>query len=748
VQKIRCVVERITYQNPENGYSVLKCRVKDYSELVPVIGNMIDANVGSVLVCEGNWKVDAKYGRQFVAENWEETLPATVYGMEKYLGSGLIKGVGPKFAKKIVQKYGVDTFAVIEDNVGILIEIEGIGSKRVQMIAESWQRQKEVKNIMLFLQDHQVSTSYAAKIYKQYGNDSISVMKQNPYRLADDIWGIGFKTADQIAMKLGFGKESYVRLRSGLMYTLSELSNDGHVFAEKQQLIDKASELLEASPETVIMTMDDMLKKEELILEKNIVRTDEEGNKITAIYLPPFFYAEVGVAGKLKKLASSPAGDKLYTRLMEARKSSGNESLSVDIEAIQRKTHMEYDDIQAAAIRTAATAKVMVLTGGPGTGKTTTTHGIISAYKAYGLKILLAAPTGRAAKRMTEATGLEAKTIHRLLECKPPEGYKKNEENPLEGDVLIVDECSMIDIVLMNSLLKAIPPAMRLIMVGDIDQLPSVGAGNVLRDIIDSGAFPVVRLTRIFRQAQTSRIIMNAHRINEGKMPDISNGKNTDFFFMENEDAEASVPQIVKLVQENLPNYYHVEPSQIQVLTPMQRGVVGATNLNLSLQEALNPPEHDIFMRGRGKVTMPKECLRRSGYAFRADDKVMQIKNNYDKEVFNGDIGIIESVNETDRTLKVNFDGRSIEYDVTELDELVHAYATTIHKAQGSEYPIVVMPIMMNHFVMLQRNLIYTGITRAKKVLVIVGTKKALAYAVKNVTVTKRNSLLKERLAE
>lgn len=748
MQKIRCVVERITYQNPENGYSVLKCRVKDHSELVPVIGNMLDANVGSVLVCDGNWKVDAKYGRQFVAEKWEETLPATVYGMEKYLGSGLIKGVGPKFAKKIVQNYGVDTFTVIEDNVEILIEIEGIGKKRVQMIAESWERQKEVKNIMLFLQDHQVSTSYAAKIYRQYGNNSISVMKENPYKLADDIWGIGFKTADQIAMKLGFSKESYVRLRSGLMYTLSELSNDGHVFAKKQQLIDEASKLLEASPETVIMTMDDMLKKEELILEKNIVRTDEEGNSITAIYLPPFFYAEVGAAGKLKKLVSSPASDKLYTRLMDARKRSGNEDLSVDIEAIQQKTHMEYDEVQSDAIRTAAAAKVMVLTGGPGTGKTTTTHGIISAYKAYGLKILLAAPTGRAAKRMTEATGLEAKTIHRLLECKPPEGYQKNEENPLEGDVLIVDECSMIDIVLMNSLLKAIPPAMRLILVGDIDQLPSVGAGNVLRDIIDSGAFPVVRLTRIFRQAQSSRIIMNAHRINEGKMPDISNGKDTDFFFIENEDAEACVPKIVKLVQENLPKYYHVEASQIQVLTPMQRGVVGATNLNLSLQEALNPAEHDIFMRGRGKVTMPKECLRRSGYAFRADDKVMQIKNNYDKEVFNGDIGIIESVNETDRTLKVNFDGRNIEYDVDELDELVHAYATTIHKAQGSEYPIVVMPIMMNHFVMLQRNLIYTGITRAKKVLVIVGTKKALAYAVKNVTVTKRNTLLKERLSD
>ena len=746
MQKIRCVVERITYQNPENGYSVLKCRVKDYDDLVPVIGNLVDANVGSVLLVEGNWKVDSKYGKQFVAENWEETLPATVYGMEKYLGSGLIKGVGPKFAKRIVQKYGVDTFAIIEDNIELLIEVEGIGHKRVQMITESWERQKEIKNIMLFLQDHQVSTSYAAKIFKQYGNDSIKVMQENPYKLADDIWGIGFKTADQIAMKLGFGKESYVRLRSGLMYTLSELSNDGHVYADKQQLIDKASELLEAEPGTITMTMDDMIMKEELILEKNISKTDDDGNPVTPIYLPPFYYAEVGVAGKLKKLAASPAGDKLYGRLMEARQKTGNNELSVDIESIQKKTGMSYDDIQADAIRQAATAKVMVLTGGPGTGKTTTTHGIISAYKAYGLKILLAAPTGRAAKRMTEATGMEAKTIHRLLECKPPEGYQKNEENPLEGDVLIIDECSMVDIILMNSLLKAIPPTMRLIMVGDIDQLPSVGAGNVLRDIIDSMSFPVIRLTRIFRQAQSSRIVMNAHKINKGKMPDISNGKDTDFFFMENEDADAVAGEIVRLVQTNLPNYYHVDRSQIQVLTPMQRGVVGATNLNLALQEALNPVDEEIFMRGRGKVMMPKPCLRRSGFCYRAQDKVMQIKNNYDKEVFNGDIGIIESVDDTDRTLVVNFDGRSVEYDVTELDELVHAYATTIHKAQGSEYPIVVMPVLMNHYIMLQRNLIYTGITRAKKILVIVGTKKALSYAVRNVTVTKRNTLLKERL--
>ena len=745
--KIRCVVERITYQNPENGYTILKCRVKDYAELVPVIGNLLDVNVGSVLLVQGNWKVDAKYGRQFVAESWEETLPATVYGMEKYLGSGLIKGVGPKFAKRIVQKYGIDTFNVIEDNIELLIEVDGIGKKRVQMIAESWERQKEIKNVMLFLQDHGVNTSYAAKIYKQYGNESIQIVKENPYRLADDIWGIGFKTADQIAEKLGFEKNSFVRLRSGIMYTLSELSNAGHVYAEKQQLIKAACELLEAQEEFIIMTMDEMLNKEDLIQEKNIIKTDEEGNTIEAIYLPPFYFAEIGVTGKLKKLANSPATDRLWAGLMKARTESGNPDLSVNVESIEKKIGMTYDDVQKDAIRQAAASKVMILTGGPGTGKTTTTHGIIAAYKAYGLKILLSAPTGRAAKRMTEATGLEAKTIHRLLECKPPEGYQKDEENPLEGDVLIVDECSLIDIVLMNSLLKAIPPNMRLIMVGDIDQLPSVGAGNVLRDTIDSGSFPVIRLTRIFRQAQTSRIIMNAHRINEGKMPDISNGKNTDFFFMENEDAEAVVPQIVELVKTKLPKYYHVESKEIQVLTPMQRGVVGATNLNLALQEAINPTEHEVFMRGRGAVMMPKETLRRSGFAFREADKVMQIKNNYDKEVFNGDIGIVESVDAENRTLKVNFDNRSIEYDITELDELVHAYATTIHKSQGSEYPIVVIPVLMNHYVMLQRNLIYTGITRAKKILVLVGTKKALSYAVRNLTVSKRNTLLKERLS-
>ena len=739
--KIRCVVERITYQSPETGYSVLKCAVKNYNDLITVVGNLVDANVGSVLLIDGNWKVDAKYGRQFLAERWEETMPATVFGIEKYLGSGLIKGVGPKFAKKIVQQFGTDTLEIIETDVQRLLEVPGIGKKRVDKIAKSWERQKEIKNVMLFLQDHGMSTAFAAKIYRQYGNESIPKVKENPFRLADDIWGIGFKTADNIAMKLGIGKEAFIRLRSGIMYTLSELADEGHVYAERDQLIRKASALLEAEDTSIIMTMDQMLKDEELICEKIIVpqfAPDEIIPKDAAkeiekecIYLPPFYFAEVGVANKLKKLAVEPAADRLWVSLMKARQDTGNPELSVDVDKIQNTVNMKYDEVQVEAIRRAATAKVLVLTGGPGTGKTTTTQGIIAAYRAFGLNILLAAPTGRADKRMTEATGLEAKTIHRLLEFKPPEGYQKNEETPLEGDVLIVDECSMIDIVLMNALMKAIPPHMRLILVGDIDQLPSVGAGNVLRDVIDSEVFPVVRLTRIFRQAQTSRIVMNAHKINAGQMPDISNGKNTDFFFMTQEDPEEAVRKIVGLVHKKLPEYYRIPASQIQVLTPMQRGVVGATNLNMALQEALNP-------QGEG--------LRRSGFVYRPNDKVMQIKNNYDKEVFNGDIGIIQSVDMQDRTLLVNFDGRSIEYDATELDELVHAYATTIHKAQGSEYPIVVMPVLMNHYVMLQRNLIYTGITRARKILVMIGTKKALSYSVRNVTVTKRNTLLKERL--
>ncbi len=705
--KIRGVVERITYQNPENGYSVLRVAVKGYNELITVVGNLVDANVGSVLLIEGDWKVDKKYGSQFIAQKWEETVPATVFGIEKYLGSGLIKGVGPKFAKRIVNMFGTDTISIIEDAPERLNEVDGIGKKRVEMIVKSWEQQKEIKNIMLFLQGYDVSTSFAAKIYKTYGNDSIDIVKSNPYKLADDIWGIGFKTADGIASKLGFDKNCFIRCRSGILYTLNQLADEGHVYAEKEQLISKSTELLGTEREAVTDALEEILNTSDLIL-------DEE-----AIYLPPFYMAETGVARRLKLLNDFPA--RIDT------------NLKVNIQKLQEKIGIEYDEIQAQGIQQAVTAKVMVLTGGPGTGKTTTTLGIIRVLQIMGLRILLAAPTGRAAKRMTETTGMEAKTIHRLLEFKPPEGYQKNENSSLDGDVLIVDESSMIDIILMNSLLKAIPPHMKLILVGDIDQLPSVGAGNVLRDIIDSEQFSVIRLTKIFRQAQSSRIIMNAHRINAGEFPNLSNGRNTDFFYIEEEEPELAAKKIVELVKYRLPKYCHTAPSDIQVLSPMQRGVVGAANLNILLQEAINPSD---------------KCLYRAGRSFRPNDKVMQIRNNYDKEVFNGDIGIISSIDFENRRLTVIFDNRAVEYDVTELDELVQAYAITIHKSQGSEYPVVVMPVMMTHFVMLQRNLVYTGITRAKKMLVLVGTKKAISYAVKHVTVTKRNTKLKERLKE
>ena len=702
---LRCVVERIIYQNPENGYSVLKVKVKGYDDLVTLVGNLLEVPVGSVLLCRGEWKVDKRYGSQFVAATWEETMPATVYGIEKYLGSGLVKGIGPRFARAIVQRFGAATIEVIETDIERLYEVPQIGRKRVEKIRESWERQKEIKNVMLFLQSYGVSTAYAAKIYREYGSESIDKVRENPYRLADDIWGIGFKTADGIAGKMGYGKNDARRCRSGILYTLGQLSDEGHVYAEREQLVQAACTLLEADAAPVCEALERMILSEELITERE------------AIYLPAFYHAECGAARRLKELAES-AGRTLFTT-------------ELDPGVLTAETGIDYDDVQLAAIRQAVTSKVMVLTGGPGTGKTTTTQGIIAALKKAGLRVLLAAPTGRAAKRMSEATGMDAKTIHRLLEYNPQDGYKRNDENPLDGDALIVDECSMIDILLMNNLMKAVPVTMRLVLVGDIDQLPSVGAGNVLRDIIDSQKIPVVRLTRIFRQAQKSRIVMSAHAINQGRFPDMSNGRDTDFFFMKEEDPERVAATVVRLVKERLPRAYGQRPDKIQVLTPMQRGIVGAANLNLSLQEALNPSG---------------PSLNRGGYTYRQADRVMQVRNNYDKEVFNGDLGYVESVNTEDRTLTVDFDGRSVEYDVTELDELTLAYATTIHKAQGSEYPIVVMPVLMTHFVMLQRNLIYTGITRAKKICVLIGATKALAYAVHNMSVLKRNTSLRERL--
>ena len=705
MEKIKCTIERITFQNPENGYSVLQATIKGYREEQTLVGTFHEVTVGAVLTVEGTWRVDKRYGRQFAVEKWTEELPADIIGIEKYLGSGLVKGIGPKFAKLIVAKFGLDTFNVIENEPDKLLEVYGIGKGRVAKIQASWEKQKDVKDIMVFLQGHGVSSTYAAKIYKQYGKESIEKVQANPYCLADDIWGIGFKTADGIAEKLGYEKNDLRRCRSGIFYTLNKLSEDGHVYSEREQLIKSAKELLQAEEEPITQALDDMITKEDLIL-------DEE-----AIFLPPFYYAEIGVASKLKRLLEDSTGN-----LFDG---------TLNIEEIVKKTGIQYDDVQVAAIQQAVKSKVMVLTGGPGTGKTVTTQGIIAALESLGQGILLAAPTGRAAKRMNEATGKEAKTIHRLLEYNPAEGYGRNDENPLDGGVLIVDESSMIDVILMNSLLKAVPSHMRLILVGDIDQLPSVGAGNVLRDIIDSGVVPVIRLTKIFRQAQTSRIITNAHKINQGIFPDISNGRDADFFFIKQEDPEKAAQEIVNIVKNRIPKAYHYSTNDIQVLAPMQRSVVGATNLNIILQEAINP-EGDFLSRG--------------GFKYRKGDRVMQIRNNYDKEVFNGDIGFVSVVDMDERSLTVIYEGRAVEYEDNELDEVTLAYATTIHKSQGSEYPVVVIPLLMTHFVMLQRNLVYTGITRAKKICIIVGTTKALAYSVHNMVVLKRNTKLKERL--
>ncbi|MEG1637869.1 MAG: ATP-dependent RecD-like DNA helicase, partial [Cellulosilyticaceae bacterium] len=702
MERLRGVVERITYANEETGYSVIKIKCKGYMDLVTVVGSMATVNVGSVINIKGFWSSNPKYGKQFDVKEWEEALPASIYGIEKYLGSGLIKGIGPVYAKKIVQLFEEKTLDIIEEEPDRIIEVPGIGKKRVEMIKKAWQDQKEIKNIMIFLQSNGVSTSFGSRIYKFYGDKSIEVIQENPYKLADDIYGIGFKTADDVAAKLGIEKDSFKRCRAGLFYTLSQLSEEGHCYATYEQLVTKCVEILEVEEAKVVMSI------EHLVIDKELIKEEPD-----VVYLPPFYFSEAGVAKRLKQIMFGGCEKKV----------ADSEKV---ISLVESKENITYDDIQRNAIRQASKSKVMVLTGGPGTGKTTTTHGIITLFKESGMDVILAAPTGRAAKRMSEATGMEAKTIHRLLECKPPQGYQKNEENPIEGDVLIIDEASMIDIILMYNLLKAIPDHMILVIVGDIDQLPAVGAGNVLRDIIASGMIPTIKLERIFRQAMGSRIITNAHKINKGENPDLRGGKDSNFFFMEQEDNEGVINTIVNLCTKRLPTYYKVNPLRdIQVLTPMQRTETGAANLNTILQTALN------------KNTL---CLKRGATEYRLHDKVMQIRNNYDKEVFNGDVGLISAVDIEERTLKVMFDDREIEYEALDLDELVLAYATTIHKAQGSEYPIVIMPISFSHYVMLQRNLIYTGITRAKKIVVLVGNRNAVYVSVKNNNVKDRNT--------
>ena len=1027
MERLKCTIEQVIFQNPENGYSVFQVDVEGDLGWQTIVGSFQGVDIGSTIVVDGEWKNDKRFGKQFSVISWFEELPATVKGIEKYLSSGLIKGIGKKNASLIVKRFGADTLNVIDKTPERLLEVQGIGKDRMNKIMSSWKKQKDIREVMVFLQGHGISATYAAKIYKEYRKDSIKKVKENPYCLADDIFGIGFKMADAFAQSLGYGKNDPRRCRAGLNYTLTQLANDGHCYAERNQLLNAAVDLLMADMSCIIDALDAM------VADKSLVNDDG------AIFLPLYYKCECNVAGKIKLLLKE---NKVLAE-------------DVDIKKLEEKSKIQYDEIQADAIRQALKSKVMVLTGGPGCvdcnteyfngtkwvkiseykigdkvlqynmdgsaelvtplayikkpcdhmtlikskygvnqcvcddhrlvfesekgkfyiktttevkamhqaskdgfrgrfytsfsyngkgieltdeeirvmcavvcdgyfspnytdkrtcvvnikkqrkkerlenllreanipyvkkdnelgysrykfiaprdeksfgsywydcshhqlevfcdevyrwdgcvkrnqksfsttiketadfvqfaysatghrsrvivydrtnntreingkkyqrkskeyhvsisdvtkisihnhktkdnmsdaipedgykycftvpssmlvlrrdgcinitgncGKTTVTHGIMLALETFNLDIICAAPTGRAAKRMSESTGKDARTIHRLLEYKPEEGFSRNADNPLSGDVLIVDESSMIDIALMNSLMKAVPEKMRVIFIGDIDQLPSVGAGNVLRDIIDSGVVPVVRLTRIFRQALTSRIITNAHKINKGEYPDMSNGADSDFFFIKNENPESVASEIVNIVKNRIPKAYNYNIEDIQVLVPMIKGVVGVQNLNVTLQEAINPVG---------------ESIKCGMYNYRQGDKVMQIKNNYDKNVFNGDVGTVVCVDTDERTISVRYDSRVIEYESSEFHELSLAYACTIHKSQGSEYPVVVMPLMMSHYVMLQRNLVYTGVTRAKKICIVIGDSRAMHYAIKNFSVLKRNTRLKERL--
>lgn len=698
---LRFTILRIPYQNSENYFTVIQGEVSGIS--ISVTGAFPDIREGEEILATGEWKQHPKYGRHFDVVSWQEVLPNTTAGLEKYLASGMIKGIGPKYAAMIVAKFGLETMQIIDNDIERLREVKGIGAKRIATIRESWERHHVVKNIMIFLQGNGVSTAYAVKIYKKYGEDSIQTVREDPYRLAQDIDGIGFKIADSIAMNLGYTKDDSRRCAAGVLYTLGQMAASGHCYAETNTLVSEAAKLLEVEEQNIYGVLADMTDEDRIVEED------------FCIYLPAYYHAEKGVASRLRELG---AHEPTIVN-------------SIDVNSISVNTGVRYDQIQEMAIREALMATVMVLTGGPGTGKTTTTKGIIAALKHTGQKVLLAAPTGRAAKRMKEATGMDARTIHRLLEYSPKNGYVRNQYNPLEGDVLIVDECSMIDIILMYHLLMAVPTSMRLILIGDTDQLPSVGAGNVLNDIIQSRCFTTVRLETVFRQAQTSRIIMGAHAINNGKLPDLSNASDGDLFFLERNPDQKMAEELVDLIAERLPVYYKVRPTEIQLLTPMRKGPMGTEELNRRLQTRLNPYG---------------AALTRFGTTYRTGDKVMQIKNNYDKNVFNGDIGFIESVDLDELKVYAVFDDKRVSYDEEDLDELALAYACTIHKSQGSEFPVVVMPITMGHYIMLQRNLVYTGITRARNVCVMIGEKQALTYAIGNNIVKKRNTRLKEAL--
>lgn len=716
-------IERITYTNEENGYTVAKVKVYGQRDLVTVVGNLMAPMAGEILKMRGEWANHPKYGEQFKLVEYRSMVPASVYGIRRYLGSGMIKGIGPIMAKRIVDKFGKETLEVIENKIEKLAQVEGIGKKRIGMIKRAWEDQKEIREVMIFLQTHGVSSGYATKIFKQYGNRSIEVVRQNPYRLATDIVGIGFVTADKIAEKLGFSKDSGLRAEAGILYVLNQLSDDGHVYYPYEPLISKCEEILGAGREVIVKAFSTILVDKRIVIEDLNQEIDEFRQNNKAVYLARFHLSETSIATRLKTL-------------IHATKSIRRIDSDKALAWVQNQLAITLATKQIEAIKSAIENKVMVVTGGPGTGKTTIINALIKIFSQLKVRTMLAAPTGRAAKRMSEATNHEAKTIHRMLEYSLQKGgFQRNEERPLDCDLLIVDEASMIDTILMHHLMKAIPPQATFILVGDVDQLPSVGAGNVLRDIISSGAVPVVELNEIFRQAKESLIIVNAHKINRGVVPSLGpSGAKDDFYFIEQEDPEEVLKIILELTKERIPKRFRFDSlNDIQVLTPMHKGTVGAGNLNTELQRVLNPGEGGVIRGNRN---------------FRVNDKVMQIKNDYDKEVFNGDIGRITRIDLETQEVIIAFDGREIPYDFPDLDEIVPAYAVSVHKSQGSEYPAVVIPLLTQHYMLLQRNLIYTAVTRGKKLVVLVGTKKALSIAVGNDKTEKRYSYLRYRLSQ
>jgi len=709
------LVERVTYHNVENGFCVLRVKARSHRDLVTVIGYAATISSGEWITASGEWVNDLTHGQQFKARFMRCSAPTSIDGIEKYLSSGMIRGIGPVYAKKLVRAFGEKVFDIIETEPDRLREVDGVGRVRAQRITVAWAEQKIVREIMVFLHSHGVGTARAVRIYKIYGSDAIQVMTENPYRLARDIRGIGFKTADAIAMKLGIEKTAMIRVRSGISYALTEAMDEGHCGLPTEELAPLAVELLEVSRELVQSAID-------LELAEGTVIADAVGDT-PCVFLGGLHRAEKVIAERILHLANGP----LPWPYIDPEKA---------LPWIEQKTSLSLAQSQVAAIRLAMLSKVLVITGGPGVGKTTIVNSILRILAAKGMELLLCAPTGRAAKRMTEATGFEAKTIHRLLEVDPRGGgFKRDSDNPLECDLLVVDETSMVDVLLMQALMKAVPDNAALLIVGDIDQLPSVGPGQVLADVIASGAVPVMRLTEVFRQAAQSRIITSAHRINHGLMPDLSRPEgSSDFYFVQADDPETAVPRIVELVKTRIPHRFGLDPIRdIQVLCPMNRGGIGARSLNIELQAALNPA-------GDRKV-------ERFGWTFAPGDKVMQIENDYDKEVYNGDIGYVDDVDPDADELTARFDSQTVTYGFGELDALVPAYAATIHKSQGSEYPAVVIPVMTQHYAMLQRNLLYTGVTRGKKLVVLVGQKKAIAIAVRNVSGRRRWSKLKEWLS-